>query len=246
MLKTIKKDYWRYTLNKTIYRCMNNDYAPKNGDFFFEKTMKRYFKPCDVITNDLWNHTNIQRSNREWGWGWGGGRGVLDILIVFIVFWRGHLSILKTMKCRNFRNITVNSLDAKRWICGCIHGKLVVYSSKVWSQNEIYSQCFGHSEQVKFVDLKYNIWKLRILAGRWTDLVTKLQNYIYEIWYLVEIEHANYEYGTWNWWPWPKIIGSSKFCLSNEICSNFYELLHSQQMEHANNIGRVIISSEWL
>ena len=170
------------------------------------------------------------------GGGGGGGRGVLDILIVFIVFWRGHLSILKTMKCRNFRNITVNSLDAKRWICGCIHGKLVVYSSKVWSQNEIYSQCFGHSEQVKFVDLKYNIWKLRILAGRWTDLVTKLQNYIYEIWYLVEIEHANYEYGTWNWWPWPKIIGSSKFCLSNEICSNFYEILHSQQMEHANNI----------
>ena len=140
------------------------------------------------------------------------------------------------MKCRNFRTITVNLLDAKRGICGCIHGKLVVYSSKIWSQNEIYSQCFGHSEQVKFVDLIYNIWKLRILAGRWTDLVTKLQNYIYEIWYLVEIEHANYEYGTWDWWSWPKIIGSSKFCLSNEICSNFYEILHSQQMEHANNI----------
>ena len=28
----------------------------------------------------------------------------------------------------------------------------------------------------------------------------------YEIGYLVQMEHANYEYGTWNWWSWPKII----------------------------------------
>ena len=57
---------------------------------------------------------------------------------------------------------------------------------------------------------------------------------IYEIWHLVQIEHANYEYGTWNWWSWPKIIDLDKFCLSTEICSNFYQILHSQQMEYAN------------
>ena len=34
----------------------------------------------------------------------------------------------------------------------------------------------------------------------------------YEIWYLVQIEHANNEHGTWNWWSWPKIIDSGKFC----------------------------------
>ena len=53
---------------------------------------------------------------------------------------------------------------------------------------------------------------------------------IYEIWHLVEIEHANYEYGTWNWRSWPKIIDSDKVCPSTEIGSNFYEMLHSQQM----------------
>ena len=56
---------------------------------------------------------------------------------------------------------------------------------------------------------------------------------IYEIWHLVQIEHANYEYGTWNWWFWPKIIDSGKFCSSTEICSSSYEILHSQQLEHA-------------
>ena len=37
-------DFWNYTLNYTIYRCINNKYTPKNGDFFFEKTMKAYSK----------------------------------------------------------------------------------------------------------------------------------------------------------------------------------------------------------
>ena len=57
---------------------------------------------------------------------------------------------------------------------------------------------------------------------------------IYEIWCLVQIKHANYKYGTWNWWSWPKIIDWGKFCPSTEICSNYYEILHTQQMEHAN------------
>ena len=52
--------------------------------------------------------------------------------------------------------------------------------------------------------------------------------------HLVQIEHANYKYGTWNWWSWPKVIDSDKFCSNTEICSDFYEIWHSQQMEHAN------------
>ena len=33
----------------------------------------------------------------------------------------------------------------------------------------------------------------------------------YEIWHLEQIEHANYEYSTLNWWSWHKIIESHKF-----------------------------------
>ena len=47
-------------------------------------------------------------------------------------------------------------------------------------------------------------------------------------------KHANFEYGTWNLWSWPKIKDSGKFGPNTEICSNFYEIWHSQQMEHAN------------
>ena len=59
-------------------------------------------------------------------------------------------------------------------------------------------------------------------------------SYFYEIWHLVQIEHANYEYGTWNWLSWSKTIDSGKFCTSNDICASFYKILHSQQMKHAN------------
>ena len=54
----------------------------------------------------------------------------------------------------------------------------------------------------------------------------------YEIWDFVKIEHTNYEYRTWNWWSWPKIINSGK--IGPEIRSNFYEIWLSQQMEQAN------------
>ena len=57
---------------------------------------------------------------------------------------------------------------------------------------------------------------------------------IYETWHLVQIEHANYEYGISNRWSWPKIVDPSKFCPSTKICSDIYEILHSQQMEYAN------------
>ena len=56
----------------------------------------------------------------------------------------------------------------------------------------------------------------------------------YEIRHLVQIEHANYEYSTSNWWSWTKIIDSRKFGRNTEICSDFYEIWHSQQIEHAN------------
>ena len=79
-------------------------------------------------------------------------------------------------------------------------------------------------------------------CGYWTEIknlggvglkIVMYSNF-YEIWHLVQIEHANYEYYTWNWWSWPKILDSSKFGPSTEICSNFYEIWHSQQIEHAN------------
>ena len=74
------------------------------------------------------------------------------------------------------------------------------------------------------------------------------------------IANANYEYGTWNWWSWPKIIDSDKFGPNIEICSKFYEIWHSQQIEYFNyeyNTRhclerwldywlRMIIVSEWL
>ena len=69
---------------------------------------------------------------------------------------------------------------------------------------------------------------------------------VYEIWYLVQIEHANYEYGTWNWWSWPKIIDSGKLCPNTEICSHFYEIWDSQRMEHANYEYREYITRHGL
>ena len=70
----------------------------------------------------------------------------------------------------------------------------------------------------------------------------------------------DYEYSARYWWPWPKIIDSSKFGLKTEIRSDFCKIWHSQQTEHANyeyNIRqclegscdcwfRMIIGSEWL
>ena len=50
-------------------------------------------------------------------------------------------------------------------------------SGKFGPKNEIYFQCYeiGYSEQVKFVNLKSDILKLRILTRSWENLVTKLQ-----------------------------------------------------------------------
>ena len=51
----------------------------------------------------------------------------------------------------------------------------------------------------------------------------------------MQIEHANDEYSTtWNGLSLPKITDSDKFGPNTEICSDFYEIWHSQQIEHAN------------
>ena len=39
----VKNDYWRLMII-AINRCMSNEYTPKKWWFFFEKTMKAYFK----------------------------------------------------------------------------------------------------------------------------------------------------------------------------------------------------------
>ena len=69
--------------------------------------------------------------------------------------------------------------------------------------------------------------------GRFGLKIAMCSNF-YEIWHLLQIEHANYEYCTWNWWSWPKIIDSGKFCPNTQIWFDFYEIWDSQQLEHAN------------
>ena len=56
---------------------------------------------------------------------------------------------------------------------------------------------------------------------------------IYEIWHLVQIEHASSEHGM----ELMILTQSYRFgqiMSTTEICSNFYEILHSQQIEHAD------------
>ena len=48
------------------------------------------------------------------------------------------------------------------------------------------------------------------------------------------MEHVNYEYSTWNWWSWPKIIDSGKLGPNAETCSDLYKIQHPLQIEHAS------------
>ena len=41
------------------------------------------------------------------------------------------------------------------------------------------------------------------------------------MWHLVQIEYADYEYGTWNWWSWPTLLDLGKFGPNTEICTKF-------------------------
>ena len=54
-------------------------------------------------------------------------------------------------------------------------------------------------------------------------------NFLQFLWNLALelLEHANYEYSTWNWWSWAKIIDSGKCGLKIEMCSNYHEFWHS-------------------
>ena len=66
-------------------------------------------------------------------------------------------------------------------------------------------------------------------CGSWPEIKSlgkfglkiKMCSSFYEIWHLVQIEHPNYEYGTWIWWSWPKIIDSGKLGANAEICYDF-------------------------
>ena len=93
-------------------------------------------------------------------------------------------------------------------------------------------------------------WPEIKVLGRF-GLKTAMCSNFFEIWHLVQIEHANYDYSTLNWWSWAKIIDSGKFRPNTEICSNFYKIWHSQQIEHANyeyNTGQCLERSRnyWL
>ena len=58
------------------------------------------------------------------------------------------------------------------------------------------------------IGIDYHDWKLEISKfGPKTEMYSNF----YEIWHLEQIEHADYEYSTWNWLNWPKIIYSGKF-----------------------------------
>ena len=48
------------------------------------------------------------------------------------------------------------------------------------------------------------IWYLKIAdldlkLGRF-GLKIEISSNFYDIWHSVQMKHANYEYGTWNWW----------------------------------------------
>ena len=55
-------DYWSYTLNHATYRCINNEYTPKKGDFFKKKMIKPYSKAI-ILSLKIYENTKIQLSN---------------------------------------------------------------------------------------------------------------------------------------------------------------------------------------
>ena len=113
-----------------------------------------------------------------------------------------------------------NTFNIKSSISPLIPGKF-------GPKNEIYFHCYEtlYSKQVKFLNLKDDSWKRQIL-GRFGLKIGMWFNFI---------PNVNYEYGTWNWLSWSKIIDLGKIGPNTEICSNFYEIWHSQQIKHANN-----------
>ena len=80
------------------------------------------------------------------------------------------------------------------------------------------------------LDPKLKICK--IWSQKWNVL-----QFFFEILHLQQFEHVDYEYSTWNWWPWPKIIDSGKFGPNTDICSNFHKIRHDYRL-------RIIVGSE--
>ena len=78
-------------MNYIIYRCINNKYTPKNGDFFFEKTMKAYSK---AVILSLKIFENILKFNFLMGEGGGG----LDILTIYASFLNRSFINVKKMR----------------------------------------------------------------------------------------------------------------------------------------------------
>ena len=68
------------------------------------------------------------------------------------------------------------------------------------------------------VGIDYLDWKLEIC-----EICSQNWNVFQLFWNLAleRIEHPNYEYSTWNWLSWPKIIDSDKFGPKTEICTIF-------------------------
>ena len=88
------------------------------------------------------------------------------------------------------------------------------HSRKIWSQKWNIFQYYEiwKSEQVKFVNHRYDIWHCRSWAkikdlGRFGLKIAMCQVFMKfeQSNNSEQIEHANYEYINWNWWPSPKI-----------------------------------------
>ena len=71
---------------------------------------------------------------------------------------------------------------------------------------------------------------VNMILGRFGLKIAICFNF-FKIWHLVQIE-------IWMWYLelmiLTQVIDSDKFCFNTEISSDFYEIWHSQQMEHAN------------
>ena len=50
--------YWNFTLSYAIYRCINDKYTPKNGDFY-RKNDESIIYDGDFITKKLRKHTKV-------------------------------------------------------------------------------------------------------------------------------------------------------------------------------------------
>ena len=109
---------------------------------------------------------------------------------------------------------------------------------KIWSQkwnvnNEIPNNEIWHSEQVKFVNHKYDIWN----GESWPEIKNLGRFGLKIAMHLIFMKFGtqnkcNMLIMNWNWWSWPKITDLGKFVPNTEIYSEFYEIWHSQQIEH--------------